>query len=85
MQLQFPLFWLGTIYRGLNEAQLEINELINLLDTQSAVQELPDAASYIYKGGKISFANVCYSHGERQVIRDVTFDVEPGSKVALVG
>lgn len=37
MQLQFPLFWLGTIYRGLNEAQLELNELINLLDTKSAV------------------------------------------------
>ena len=65
LQLQFPLFWLGTIYRGLNEAQLELNELLNLLDTKSAVQEIENALPYSYNGGGISFENVSYRHEDR--------------------
>lgn len=85
LQLQFPLNFLGTVYREINEAQLDIKDLFHILNVKSKVFELPDAEKYVYKGGKIRMEGVSYSHGERLIFNDLSLEITPGTSNAIVG
>jgi ABC-type multidrug transport system fused ATPase/permease subunit len=76
---------MGTIYRGVNESQLDLNDLLTLLDSKSTVIEKEDATDYEFKGGAVEYKNVSYGHRDKLTIKDVSFSVEPGSKVAVIG
>ena len=84
MSLQFPLNFLGSIYRELNEAQIEINELFELLETRSKVAESPNAKDYVYKGGKITIEGAKYTAGKK-IFDGIDMDIKPGSTNAFIG
>ena len=58
----------------------------DVLDARSAVQDLPDAKPLAPVQGWIHFDQItfCYESG-RKAVEDVSFTVEPGQTVALVG
>ena len=86
LQLQFPLNFLGTVYRELNESQLEMRDLFHLLSIKPSVQELPDAKPFEYKGGRIKLSNVNYRPStERITFNNLNLEFEPGSTNAIVG
>ncbi|CAG9312960.1 unnamed protein product [Blepharisma stoltei] len=85
LQLQFPLNFLGSVYRELNEAQLEIKDLFHIFNIKPKVMEPPNAQSYQYKGGKISIKNVTYGFEDRKVFNDLDIEIEPGTSNAIVG
>lgn len=84
LSLQMPLNFLGSIYRELNEAQIEINGLFDILDTKSKVEEAADAVDYEYKGGKIVFDDVKYAAG-KQIFNGVSMEILPRSTNAFIG
>jgi ABC-type transport system involved in Fe-S cluster assembly fused permease/ATPase subunit len=84
MSLQFPLNFLGTIYRELNESKIEINELFEILEIKSKVVEKENAKEYEYKGGQIVIEGVKYAAG-KQIFDGVDIEIKPGSTNAIVG
>ena len=84
MSLQSPLNFLGSIYRELNEAQVEINELFEILELKSKIQEKPDAKPYEFKGGKIEIQQVELSAGKK-IFNGIDMTIEPGTTNAIVG
>jgi subfamily B ATP-binding cassette protein MsbA len=57
-----------------------------LLDAQTAIEEKEDAVDPTRLKGALSFEKVAFSYdGEKPVLRDVAFDVEPGQLVGIVG
>ena len=56
-----------------------------LLDTQTAIQNRPDAAHLDHFRESIEFHDVHFAYEEREVIRGVSFTVRKGETVALVG
>lgn len=86
MQLQFPLNFMGTIYRELKESQLEVKDLFHMLSIQSKVKEAPNAMTYEYKGGAIQFNNISYAHDpERKIFHGLNLEIKPGTFNAIVG
>ena len=58
----------------------------DVLDQQSDVVEKPDAISMPPIKGHIAFERVCFGYGDNaNVLQDVSFTVQPGEVVALVG
>ena len=84
MSLQFPLNFLGSLYRDMNESQVEINELFEILEIKSKVEESPNAKEYEYKGGAIELKDVEYTSGKK-IFNKVSLKIEPGSTNAFVG
>jgi ATP-binding cassette subfamily B protein len=64
----------------------KMREFFEILDTAPAVHDRPNARNIERFGGEVAFDNVSFSYdGKRTAIADVSFAVEPGQTVALVG
>jgi ATP-binding cassette subfamily B protein len=64
----------------------KMREFFAILDTSPAVHDRPGAKNVERFAGRVAFENVSFSYdGKRSAVQDVTFHVEPGENVALVG
>jgi ABC-type multidrug transport system fused ATPase/permease subunit len=71
-----------TTARGLASAE----RIVEVLDTQPDLQDLPGAVPAPPFEGRVQFENVSFGYDpDHLVLQDVTFDVKPGSITALVG
>lgn len=70
----------------MNDFLVESAKLLEILRREPAVQDCKGAIDYQHRGGSISFENVCFSYdGKRQILDNVSFRVEAGKTVAIVG
>src|SRR5262249_31589613 len=68
------------------ESLVSGERILELMETDSAVKNLPDAAPAPAFEGRVTFKNVSFGyHPASPVIRDLSFTAEPGRIVALVG
>ncbi|MFH1574740.1 MAG: ABC transporter transmembrane domain-containing protein, partial [Acidobacteriota bacterium] len=60
--------------------------IFHLLDMEPAIQDPPDPVRFESLRGDIQFHNVWFSYNEDEwALRDVSFHIRPGERVALVG
>ncbi len=60
--------------------------IFEILDTEPLIKDKPDAVELGRVNGNVEFKNVSFSYGTgTSVLSDITFNVEPGKMVALVG
>jgi ATP-binding cassette subfamily B protein len=63
-----------------------VAEFFEVLDTEPAVRDRPDAADPARMRGLVEFKDVSFSYdGKRAAVADLTFTAQPGQTVALVG
>ena len=63
-----------------------MNALDKLLIMQPAVASKPDAPPLLLTAGRIAFDNVTFAYTDgQQLLRGVSFAVEPGQTMAIVG
>jgi ATP-binding cassette subfamily B protein len=86
MQLFLPLNFLGFVYREIKGSLANIERMFGLLHKQPSVKDVTDAKSLQVGRGEIAFENVSFSYrDDRPILKNVSFKVEPGEKVAVVG
>lgn len=87
-QLSVPLNFLGSVYRDVNQAIVDMHTMFSLLKIKSQVQSLPDAPILMAspQHSAISFDNVHFEYTPGSpILNGLTFDVPSGKKVAIVG
>ena len=86
MQLFIPLNFLGFVYREIKGSMANIENMFSLLDLTSGVKDITDAPELQITGGVISFNKVSFHYrDDRAIIRDLSFTIQSGEKVAVVG
>ncbi len=84
-----PLRDLSAKYSVMQSAMASCERIFQLMDTEPAIRdpELEERpASLPPRRGAVEFQNVSFAYaGDEWVLRDLSFRVEPGEKVALVG
>ncbi|GAB5592954.1 Iron-sulfur clusters transporter atm1 [Umbelopsis nana] len=85
-QLSMPLNFLGSVYRELRQSLIDMDTMFNLENQSANITDAPDAKDLIFKGGEIKFENVTFGyHPDRPILKNVSFIVNSGHKVAFVG
>jgi ATP-binding cassette subfamily B protein len=86
LQLFLPLNFLGIIYRALKYALADMDMMLQLLDTQQQIKDDEHALPLDVKRAHVRFDNVSFEYGvERQILKNISFEIPPGHKVAVVG
>jgi ATP-binding cassette subfamily B protein len=83
----FPMFMLGMIMAMISQAGASAERIFEILDAQSEVVEKPGAADLPPMRGRVAFEGVSFRYfsGGEPVLKDVSFEAEPGQVVALLG
>ena len=85
LQVFLPLNFLGTVYRMMNQAIIDMERVFGLLDQKSELQDPPGAGALPPGPGAVEFAGIRLALGGRPVLDDVSFSIPAGSRQALVG
>ncbi len=85
MQLFMPLNFLGFVYREIRGALANIERMFALLERTPKVQNKPAAITPQIKKGGLRFENIHFNYDGRAILNDVSFELLPGKKVAIVG
>lgn len=81
-----PIINLSNFYNSLISAMAGAERIFEIMDIKPAIVEKPDAIEINEIKGEVEFKNVTFSYdAERPVLKNVSFKVEPGETIALVG
>ena len=87
------LFWqpirsLAATFNQFTNQVTSAQRVFELLDTESILQEVPDAKELDVTEGEVDFRNITFSYPDepdKEVLHDMSLCVKPGEMIALVG
>jgi ATP-binding cassette subfamily B protein len=81
-----PIETVGQVARMLHRATSSAHRVFEVLDTEPEVRDRQEPLALAPLKGSVELRNVSFGYdGVRQVIRDLSFSVQPGELVGLVG
>ena len=81
-----PMEVIGQMARTMNRATTSAHRVFEVLDTEPEITDQPEPVRLEPVQGHVKFEHVTFAYdGVRQVLRGVSFEVEPGEFIGLVG
>ncbi|XP_058054733.1 iron-sulfur clusters transporter ABCB7, mitochondrial isoform X1 [Anopheles bellator] len=87
-QLSIPLGFLGSVYREVRQALLDMRTMFTLMGVESAIQNRSNALPLDVhrETASIEFRNVGFRYAQsNDIFKDLSFTIPPGVKIAIVG
>ncbi|RKU41178.1 hypothetical protein DL546_004595 [Coniochaeta pulveracea] len=85
-QLVSPLSYFATLGKTISKNLIQAEQLLEIMQTKTSVVSREGAPQFEFKGGRVQFKAVGFSYDRKKdILKDITLDVSPGTTVALVG
>lgn len=87
-QLSMPLGFLGSVYREIRQALLDMRSMFQLMNIESSIANKIDAPYLAVnrENASIAFDNVSFKYEEgKMIFQNLSFNIPSGKKIAIVG
>ncbi len=85
MQIRIPIFTISFLVDNTQKAIADSKDYFEVMEFKPEITDLSDAKILQVTNGNIAFKRVNFGYDKKQVLKDISFDIEPDTKVALVG
>lgn len=86
IQLFIPLNFLGFVYREMRRALTDLENMLGLLQRAPRITDRENASPLVVESGEVQFRQVHFGyHKDRPILKDLSFRVAAGHRVAIVG
>ncbi len=86
IQITMPLNFLGTVYREIRQALIDMASMFDLLEQPTEIADRPDARPLAVAGGRVEFDGVRFGYDPaRPILKGLTLTVPAGRSIAIVG
>lgn len=81
-----PLNAVASLFNTIQSALAGAERVFEVMDEAEETPDTHDSVDFVHPKGSVSFKNVCFSYDKKKpVLKNITFSVESGHTVALVG
>ena len=86
IQLYIPLNVLGMVYRNIKQSLIDMDRMFRLLSENREIEDPPGAVELPAGPATVAFRDVDFYYvKDRQILSGVSFSIEAGQRVAVVG
>ncbi|HEY0276160.1 MAG TPA: ABC transporter ATP-binding protein/permease [Paenirhodobacter sp.] len=86
IQITMPLGFLGTVYREIRQALVDMGDMFDLLHQPTEIIDVPNAPALHISGGAVELDDVRFDYDPaRPILKGISLSVPAGQTVALVG
>ncbi len=85
MQIRIPIFTISFLVENTQRAVADSKDYFEVMNVTPDITDLEGAKKLIVDKGKIVFESVDFAYDAKKVLKNVSFTIEPDTKIALVG
>lgn len=84
-QIRIPIFTISFLVENTQRAIADSKDYFEILEIKPDIEDAENAKKLNVTKGSISFKNVVFGYDDTRVLKNISFDIAPDTKIALVG
>ena len=85
MNIRIPIFSISYLVENTQRAVADSRDYFEIMEIKPDIKDELAAEDLVVKSARVEFRDVVFGYGDQDVLKNISLQIEPGTKVALVG